>query len=101
MDWLSTDAEEPARIVEQRRKKQKTRPAQRSNYDIAERETMPQQPSAQTFTVTSSTFDTMSTLFKKSQARGAVNWTTFEGAMAELGFSVNPKFGSVYTFIPP
>lgn len=101
MEWLSTTDERPAKVVEHRRKKQKTRPTQRSNYDISERETIPQKPSSQTFTVTSSTFNTFSTLFKKSESRGSVNWTSFEGAMTELGFSVLPKFGSVYTFDPP
>ncbi|KFA54311.1 hypothetical protein S40293_04828 [Stachybotrys chartarum IBT 40293] len=41
------------------------------------------------------------TIFSKSRARGSVDWSAFEIAMAALGFSVMPKYGSVYTFSPP
>lgn len=40
-------------------------------------------------------------LFAKAQARGSVSWELFGSAMAKLGFSVLPKYGSVYTFYPP
>ncbi|KAF7908185.1 uncharacterized protein EAF01_003940 [Botrytis porri] len=39
-------------------------------------------------------------MFSKSEARGSVSWISFETAMVDLGFSVIPKFGSVYTFSP-
>ncbi|KAG7293536.1 hypothetical protein NEMBOFW57_003588 [Staphylotrichum longicolle] len=58
-------------------------------------------PPPQTFKVSPSTAGVFSALFDKTQSRGSVNWVDFEGAMAELGFSVLPKFGSVYTFLPP
>jgi len=48
-----------------------------------------------------STAEVFSTLFDKKQSRGSVNWVNFEAAMADLGFSFMPKFGSVYTFLPP
>jgi hypothetical protein len=41
------------------------------------------------------------TIFRKSEARGSVSWDAFEAAMANLGFSIVPKFGSVVTFLPP
>lgn len=40
-------------------------------------------------------------LFDKAKARGSVAWTSFESAMVDLGFSIVPKFGPVYTFVPP
>ncbi|GAO19768.1 hypothetical protein UVI_02041690 [Ustilaginoidea virens] len=40
-------------------------------------------------------------IFRKSEARGPVGWDAFEAAMARLGFSVVPKFGSVVSFLPP
>jgi hypothetical protein len=42
-----------------------------------------------------------STLFDKAQSRGVVHWVDFESALAKLGFSVTPMWGSVYTFVPP
>ncbi|KAJ2978078.1 hypothetical protein NUW58_g7610 [Xylaria curta] len=47
------------------------------------------------------TAEVFSTLFDKAEARGSVPWVNFEAALAELGFSVIPKFGSVFTFFPP
>ncbi|PHH82871.1 hypothetical protein CDD82_4509 [Ophiocordyceps australis] len=41
------------------------------------------------------------TIFRKSEARGSVTWDAFEAAMASLGFSVIPKCGSIFTFLPP
>lgn len=101
------EAEPPETRIEQRREKQKTRPAHRSLYDIAPpaearnaegpAATAPQEKKQ----VKSSTFNVFSTLFAKAEARGSVSWAAFEAAMADLGFSVVPKFGSVFTFLPP
>src|SRR4051812_26796329 len=56
---------------------------------------------ASPFKVSASTAQVFRTLFRKSEARGSVSWAAFEAAMADLGFAVVPKFGSVYTFQPP
>ncbi|KAK1246964.1 hypothetical protein MKX08_000766 [Trichoderma sp. CBMAI-0020] len=74
--------------IEQRKVKEKTRPCQSTIFEIVFKVS---QPVSQVF----------STLFNKSKARGSINWAAFEGAMAELGFSVTPKYGSAYTFAPP
>ncbi|KAK3939513.1 ipa protein [Diplogelasinospora grovesii] len=62
-------------------------------------------PPKQIFKVSPSTAAVFSTLLAKSpqsqRGRGSVTWQAFESAMADLGFSVVPKFGSVYTFLPP
>ncbi|KAG5984342.1 hypothetical protein E4U55_005120 [Claviceps digitariae] len=53
-----------------------------------------------TLQVKTATAQVFRTIFRKSEARGAVSWDAFEAAMASLGFSVVPKFGSVITFLP-
>ncbi|KAK0730197.1 hypothetical protein B0H67DRAFT_476561 [Lasiosphaeris hirsuta] len=91
--------------VEQRREKEKTRPLDSCAYEIAPpSETITIEDlnlSPQTFTVGSSAAEVFTALFDKSEARGSVTWAAFEAAMAEVGFSVVPKFGSVFTFFPP
>ncbi|KAF5983663.1 ipa protein [Fusarium bulbicola] len=90
--------------AETRRQKEKTRPEHSSVYAITpatdsteEKEVVkPPQP----VKVSSSTAQVFATLFDKTQSRGSVSWTSFEAAMSELGFSVLPRFGSVYTFRP-
>ncbi|RFN43320.1 ipa protein [Fusarium flagelliforme] len=90
--------------IETRRQKEKTRPQHSSIYAITmttesaeENETVkPPQP----VKVSSSTAQVFAILFDKAQSRGSVSWTSFEAAMSELGFSVLPRFGSVYTFRP-
>ncbi|KAH7017420.1 hypothetical protein EDB80DRAFT_704864 [Ilyonectria destructans] len=102
---LMSTPQQPEERVEQRRQKEKTRPSHSSTYEIAPSAESPAAeelaPSSQTFRVGSSTAEVFSTIFAKSQARGSVNWAAFEAAMADLGFSVLPKFGSIYTFNPP
>ncbi|OHE93648.1 hypothetical protein CORC01_11051 [Colletotrichum orchidophilum] len=106
-EWtpVAVPAPEPREaLVEQRKQKEKTRPAHMSAYEIgppAEATITEPANEKQTFKVTPATAEVFNTLFNKSESRGAVNWTAFEGAMAELGFSVLPKYGSVFTFIPP
>jgi hypothetical protein len=112
MDWTPTPIPAPQpreERVEQRRQKEKTRPAHSSLYEITSSRTEPpatstaeeSEPSPQTFKVSASTAGVFETLFKKMQSRGAVDWVDFVAAMADLGFSVVPKLGSVYTFLPP
>lgn len=100
--------ETPERIIHQRRQKEKTRPAHSSVFEI-----MPQaktSPSSaketsqtqETFKVKPSTFAIFSSLLCRSaESRGSVTWNAFTAAMADLGFSVIPKLGSVYTFVRP
>lgn len=102
---------QPAEKIEQRRQKQKTRPATTSIYELAPSHEVPiatelaslivTPAPAPTFKVSPATAAVFSTLFTKSQSRGSVSWAAFEAAMAALGFSVLPRFGSVYTFFPP
>lgn len=88
----------------QRRAKEKTRPAKSFVYTIT---SLPESTQSvvpdpkQRFQVKASTASVFTTLFDKSEARGSVAWADFESAMADLGFSVTPKGGSIYTFNPP
>ncbi|KAI3542681.1 hypothetical protein CABS01_04147 [Colletotrichum abscissum] len=106
-EWtpLPVPAPEPREtLVEQRRQKEKTRPAHVSAFEVGpEANVSTTEPviEKQTFEVSPATAEVFNALFKKSESRGAVNWTAFEGAMAEIGFSVLPKYGSVFTFMPP
>jgi hypothetical protein len=93
--------------VQQRKQKEKTRPSQSPIYDIISQFTEvvaeSEQPgqSKQTFEVKASTAAVFSTLFSRSSAaRGSVKWDAFVAAMVDVGFSVNPKVGSIYTFVP-
>ncbi|RFU24060.1 hypothetical protein B7463_g12281, partial [Scytalidium lignicola] len=89
--------------VQQRRQKQKTHSTHSSAHDITP--TLTSHPEAvQTppvFKVKQDTIDVFSTLFLPSKSRGSISWTAFEAAMTDLKFSVEPKFGSVFTFLPP
>lgn len=95
----------PEKQLEERKQKDKTRPSNSAAYEIVPRpDTSIQQESdasPQIIKVCSSTAEAFSNLFQKSQSRGPVSWDAFQAAMAELGFSVLPKYGSVYTFFPP
>jgi hypothetical protein len=90
--------------VQQRRQKDKTRPEHSSIYDITPTTGEPAQPetvAAPLFRVKQATFDIFSTLLSKSESRGSISWVAFEAAMADLKFSIMPKSGSVFTFLPP
>ncbi|CAG7558740.1 unnamed protein product [Fusarium equiseti] len=90
--------------IEAQKQKEKTRPEHSSIFEITtttdstkENEGVkPPQP----VRVSSSAAQVFAILFEKAQSRGSVSWTSFEAAMSELGFSVIPRFGSVYTFRP-
>ena len=92
--------------VQHRREKQKTRPAA-STYDITPKDTSaqnekPTEAEQQTFKVKPTTLSVFSTLLSRSSsARGAVTWAAFLSAMTDLGFSVLPKLGSIFKFVPP
>ncbi|KAK3657546.1 hypothetical protein LTR56_002321 [Elasticomyces elasticus] len=90
--------------AEQRREKAKTRPAEARVYDITA--IAPRQPDvvvvpAPRLKVKTSVVAVFSTIFAKSEARGSVSWADFAAAMADMGFSVTPKGGSIYTFHAP
>ncbi|CAG8886281.1 unnamed protein product [Penicillium egyptiacum] len=107
-EWPSAPSTSPVSMairVEQRKQKEKTRPSHSSIYDIVTpaEPSRPQEPAPlpRTFKIDDSTADIFSRLFSKSQSRGPVAWAAFTEAMAKLGFSISPKYGSVYTFYPP
>lgn len=94
----------PDILIQQRREKNKTRPAEVSTPEITHDKTSSTQvgtpEKAQVFKVNKNTAQVFSTMFTKSDARGSITWAAFEAAMTDLKFSVLPKFGSVYTFFP-
>ncbi|KAF5018007.1 hypothetical protein F66182_10033 [Fusarium sp. NRRL 66182] len=102
---IDTSPQDQEKRVESRREKEKTRPSHSSTYGITptsdSMEEEKSAPSSQKLNVSPATSEVFKTLFDKSQSRGSVDWTAFEAAMAELGFSILPRFGSVYTFRPP
>ncbi|KAK2055508.1 hypothetical protein LY76DRAFT_187200 [Colletotrichum caudatum] len=105
-EWtpLPVSAPEPREIlIQQRKQKEKTRPPHSLTYDIGPQAGPAVDDAAkhQTFKVSAGTAEVFGALFNKADSRGAVSWAAFGGAMAELGFSVLPKYGSVFTFIPP
>ncbi|KAL6906727.1 hypothetical protein GGI43DRAFT_431063 [Trichoderma evansii] len=89
----TTDPQSANEIVEQKKIKEKTRPSQPTMFEIIQTPELPEEEDP--------IYQVFSTLFNKSEARGSISWAAFEGAMAELGFSVTPKYGSAYTFSPP
>lgn len=95
----------PKAQFEQRKEKAKTRPPHSTVFSIIPETKPPAQETntvpSQTYNVKQSTFDVFSTLFSSSESRGSVKWTAFEAAMADMGFSVLPSFGSVFTFVSP
>lgn len=98
---------EPAARIQERREKEKTRPAHSSVYDF----TSTAQPSTTTnvkiaqppdhFKVKKSTFNVFFALLSPSERSGSIPWTSFEAAMADLGFSISATYGSARKFMPP
>ncbi|KAI1458571.1 hypothetical protein F4805DRAFT_474150 [Annulohypoxylon moriforme] len=109
-EFIPLPSEDPAQPqearVQERRQKLKTRPAHSSIYEIIPSERLPvdkkdlEALKPTRLTVRSGSAETFSSLFSKSEARGSIPWTSFESAMSDLGFSVIPEYGSVYTFAP-
>ncbi|KAF2103130.1 hypothetical protein NA57DRAFT_63799 [Rhizodiscina lignyota] len=90
--------------VEQRKEKEKTRPSHSSVFEIVaipEEKGPLEEEQPTILRVRASTAEVFSTLFTKAESRGSVSWTAFVSAMTDLGFSVQPRTGSVYTFLPP
>ncbi|TEY73031.1 hypothetical protein BOTCAL_0084g00100 [Botryotinia calthae] len=94
----------PDVLIQQRRQKEKTRPTDVSPYNITQENTGSTQVGTmelpRVLKVNKNTAQVFSVMFAKSEARGSVSWISFETAMVDLGFSVIPKFGSVYTYYP-
>ncbi|RBR09087.1 uncharacterized protein FIESC28_10027 [Fusarium coffeatum] len=99
----TTHADAKDRIETQKRK-EKTRPEHSSVYKITKTTDFDEENKAveppSPVNVSPSTAQVFATIFDKAQSRGSLSWTSFESAMAELGFSVLARFGSVYTFRP-
>ncbi|KAL6232785.1 hypothetical protein BDW75DRAFT_216793 [Aspergillus navahoensis] len=92
-------------IIEQRREKAKTRPSHSSVYSIVRKEHVtpyPKEPSRK-YKVNPDALAVFSALFsrKGGQGQGSITWAAFQKAMQHLGFSIIPRFGSVFTFSPP
>ncbi|CAI6293615.1 unnamed protein product [Periconia digitata] len=93
--------------IQQPKQKEKTRPDGPSIYDVTPQsptvvKTLIKQTPQQTFKVKASTLATFSTLLSRtSAARGSVPWAAFTTAMADVGFAIHPKIGSIFTFVPP
>jgi hypothetical protein len=103
-----TGSEAPKSLIQQRKQKEKTRPAHSSVYEIIPQAATPIDPDEQLpisqdrFEVKVSTFGVFSLLpSRSSAARGSIGWDAFAAAMTDLGFSMVPKVGSIYTFVPP
>ncbi|CZT47251.1 uncharacterized protein RSE6_07791 [Rhynchosporium secalis] len=99
-----TEISSSAERIEQRREKDKSRPAHSSFFHasvIPAEELEEEEVEPQVFRVKQDTLNTFSVLFPRDGKRGSIHWTAFEAAMADLEFSAVPKFGSVYTFLPP
>lgn len=99
--------EEPSKEerIEQRRQKIKTRPPHSSVYSITSalekpKDLLPEVPSSP-IKVSLESFEVFQTLFTKSESRGSIRWTAFQSALSELGFTIEPRCGSLYTFFPP
>ncbi|OAL51569.1 hypothetical protein IQ07DRAFT_642510 [Pyrenochaeta sp. DS3sAY3a] len=102
------ESEEPTIRVEARRQKEKTRPVHAPIFDIIGEVTNenPQNnqitPTQPPLTVKASTAAIFSSLLSRSsEARGSISWDAFSAAMADVGFSIMPKVGSIYTLVPP
>ena len=92
-------------IIQQRREKEKTRPAHSSFWDVAPQvestTPIPDSEPPRVFSVKRSTLAVFSTIFSKEENQGSVSWSSFVSAMTDLHFSVVPNSGSIFTFVPP
>ncbi|KAJ1325944.1 hypothetical protein MN608_09145 [Microdochium nivale] len=94
--------------IQQRQEKAKTRPEKPSVFEITTSKAGPEacattSPISKSteparLAVKSSTAETFATMFSKSEKRSPVAWSAFEAAMADAGFSIIPRQGSIYTF---
>lgn len=91
--------------VGKRSGKAKTRPVHSSVTDVQPEPAKPAEPvtaePVPVFKVKASTLKLFSALFSKVKSSRSITWAAFEAAMVDVGFSVIPKFGSVFTFLPP
>jgi hypothetical protein len=92
------------------KQKQKTRPlqslpspAQELSGKASPSTSMPADAPASACILSASpaTITTMTTMLHRSEASRVLRWNSFESAMADLGFMVRPRGGSVFTYAPP
>lgn len=90
--------------IEQRKTKIKTRPTV-SPEDSAQgsdgQSSRSSSPGQEVFKVKQDSYDVFEGLFSRAEGRGTLDWSSFTAAMADLGFSVDPRYGSAVTFEPP
>lgn len=95
-----------------KKKKKKTRPSPASDVHppLAANEPEPAavvpvpqllNPAPPAQNVSAATADIFLRLFDRSKIRGPIRWSGFQSAMVEIGFSIRPAMGSMYTFTPP
>ncbi|KAF2756201.1 hypothetical protein EJ05DRAFT_518861 [Pseudovirgaria hyperparasitica] len=93
-----------AEVVEQRKVKEKTRPASVSVFDISGpkiEETAETVPAPKPIKVKPATAELFSTLLDPSIQGASITWIGLQSALSELRFSIKPKFGSVFALYPP
>jgi hypothetical protein len=100
--------EDPGSRIQQHKQKEKTRPPHSSTYEITPVSTFTypsgEQPSESQylFQVEGSTLAVFSSLLSRSsEPRCSISWDTFMAATGDIGFSMIPKFGSIYTSAAP
>lgn len=95
--------------IEERSPKIKRRPVQ-PQASLTGRKTVSKEPlisptgepePIELFNVKAESYDVFRTLLSRAEPRGSLAWSAFIGAMADLGFSVHHKYGSVVSFEPP
>nr|ABY83629.1 ipa protein [Plenodomus lingam] len=98
----------PVTATHVRKAKEKTRPVHSLGVESKDQFDMStsckDQPTVANdmFRVKKSTLDVFcSLLSRSSEARSFVAWDGFVAAMADIGFSIMPKMGSIYAFRPP
>ncbi|KAB5577812.1 hypothetical protein GE09DRAFT_1214022 [Coniochaeta sp. 2T2.1] len=104
----STAPTRPKSQIQQKPEKAKMRPSKPPGNEFPEEqaEDAPPAPAQQNDTpprvyrVRPATSDVFDALFDKSVAQPPVHWADFVSAMVDLGFSVEPLYGSVFTFLP-
>ncbi|KAH7359483.1 hypothetical protein B0T11DRAFT_115532 [Plectosphaerella cucumerina] len=90
-----------------KQRKQKTRPPQvppspaRDPSPPLASEPALAPPPACVLPASPTTVATMTTLLRRSEASRVLSWSNFESAMADIGFGIKPRDGSVFTYAPP
>ncbi|PYH90739.1 hypothetical protein BO71DRAFT_333764 [Aspergillus ellipticus CBS 707.79] len=94
----------PRLSIEQPKEKIKTRPEQPAGPITPPPEApiaRPEPVDPKIIKVKAASFRVFSTLYPGAEARGSINWTAFAAAMVDVGFSIAPTTGSIFSFEPP